>query len=114
MSIYVPVTIPSDYHYVSIHDTYIDFYNVEIISQNNNVNFYRQYFNISPDLVEYYETISTEDLTLFDTEITNNFLARPDVDRVLLSSFIIISVILVLFNLVTSLIKKGGVLGGLL
>lgn len=52
--------------------------------------------------------ISTQEI-----EVTDNWLYRNDCSSIFLSSFILIFAIVILFNIVTSMFKKGGLFGGL-
>lgn len=115
MSVYVPQTVPLNYKYIRIGSNYIDFFD-RSSAQNVTLTYYRQYFDISPDLVfQRQENFGNYSTTYFnEVETSHNLLARTDADRVLTCVFILCLFFVMLFNLFSSFVKKGGVLGGLL
>lgn len=115
MSLYVPNSVPLNYKYIRVGSNYIDFFD-RGSAQNVTLTYYRQYFNISPDLVfQRQETFGNYNTTYFnEVETSHNIMARTDVaDIFLCVGFSIIAIIFTI-NFITSIIKKGGLLGGLL
>lgn len=107
--------ISSDYHYAVFSDGYITLYN-QPSGFNETLNYYRIYTTNNgffystgvTDFGRYQTTIFT------DINVSNNWLYRTDIDKIFLVCFIIILLFLFVFNIVTSVFKKGGVFGGLL
>lgn len=107
--------IPSEYHYAVFSDNYITLYN-QPSGYNETLNYYRVYTTNNgffysqgyTDFGRYQTTIFT------DINVSNNWLYRSDIDKIFLVCFIIILMFIFVFNIVTSVFKKGGVFGGLL
>lgn len=107
--------IPSEYHYAQISNDYITLYN-QPSAQNETLDYYRIYLNVSPGFyVTGEQSFSNYNRTYFtDVEVSNSVWDRTDLDGILTSVFILAFLGVFLINLVTSIIKKGGILGGLL
>lgn len=107
--------IPSDYHYVRFGSDYIDLFN-QPSAQNETLQFYRIYYRYSPGTyITGTQSFSDYDRTYFDDyPVSGDIWYRPDLDKILLCVFIISVFGFFLINLVTSIVKKGGILGGLL
>lgn len=107
--------IPNSYHYAIFSDNHIDLYNRENLT-NGTYDFYRIYYNYDGFLYSHgsqnYSSYNTTYATSID--VTDDFYYRKDFSDILLSSFIYIVFIIFLLNIVTSAVKKGGSLGGLL
>lgn len=106
--------IPSEYHYAVIGNDYITLFN-QPQGHNETLPFYRIYSN---NLGYYYTTgqqvFSQYSTTYFqDIPVSNDWLYRTDIDKIFVVCFIIFLMFIWLFNLVTSIFKKGGVFGGL-
>lgn len=106
--------IPSEYHFAIFNNGYIDLYNTNVL-HNNTYTRYRVYTNCdgfyySVDSVNVgqYTTTYTTDITVSD-----NAVYRQDFDSIVVVTFIIALFGVWLLNLITSLIRKGGILGGL-
>lgn len=106
--------IPNEYHYAIFNNGYIDLYNTNVL-HNNTYTRYRVYTNCdgfyySVDNVSVgnYTTTYTTDIS-----VSNEIVYRQDFDSIVVVTFIIALFGVWLFNLFSSLIRKGGVLGGL-
>lgn len=106
--------IPSEYHYAIFNNGYIDLYNTNVLHNNTytryriftNVNGF--YYSIDNVQVGNYTTTYTTDINVSD-QITY----RQDFSSIVVVTFIIALFGVWLFNLLSSLIRKGGLLGGL-
>ena len=106
--------IPSDYVYAVFSNGYVTLYN-EPVGQNNNLSYYRIFLNNNG----FYYTQGTQSFgygqTVFqEIKTSDNWLYRPDIDKIFTVCFFIILLFIFVFNIVTSVFKKGGVFGGLL
>ena len=106
--------IPSDYHYAIFNNGYIDLYNTNVL-HNNTYTRYRVftncdgfYYSVDSVNVGQYTTTYTTDIPVSD-----NAVYRQDFDSIVIVTFIIALFGVWLLNLITSLIRKGGILGGL-
>lgn len=109
-SLYVPEVIPSNYKYITnINSTYYDLYDKPDIS-NSTGYFYRVYYGLSQDLFEIrtYNNSSYYNYTTIEINRTNDFLARHDIGSIAITTLSIVILIIFLVNIMTSLIKKGG------
>lgn len=106
--------IPLDYKYAVFSNGYITLYN-EPSGYNETLTYYRIYTTNNgffyskgtQSFNQYQETQFTE------IEVTNDWLYRTDVDKIFTVCFIIFFMFIFVFNIVTSIYKKGGVFGGL-
>lgn len=106
--------IPSEYHYARFSNNYIDLYKNEHLTGYQD--FYRLYLydntfiydHLSTNYTQYNETVATYINT------TDNYMYRRDFPSIMIMSFIYIILLVFLFNIVTSVFKKGGLLSGLL
>lgn len=106
--------IPSEYHYAIFNNGYIDLYNTNVL-HNNTYTRYRVftncdgfYYSVDSVNVGQYTTTYTTDISVSD-----NAVYRQDFDSIVVVTFIIALFGVWLLNLITSLIRKGGILGGL-
>lgn len=107
--------IPTEYHYAIISNDYITLYN-KPYGHNETLNYYRIYSN---NLGYYYsqgtQSFSQYNTTYFtDIPVSNDWMYRTDIDKIFTVCFIIFFMYIFVFNIVTSVFKKGGVFGGLL
>lgn len=107
--------ISSDYHYADFGNGYITLYN-QPTARNEILNYYRIWTNCDGF---YYEVGSTtfgsyQTQYFQDVSVSSYWLYRTDIDKIFLVSFIIVLMFLFVFNIVTSVFKKGGVFSGLL
>lgn len=107
--------IPSDYHFVRFGNGYFDLFN-EANPNDEIVDFYRVYYSVSPSTyVHLYENYNPNDsIELLDYPVSGDIWQRPDIDKILVSCLCIALFGIFVINIVTSLIKKGGIFGGLL
>lgn len=107
--------IPSEYHYAQFGNGYIDLYNTDIL-HNNTYTRYRVYTNAGG----FYYDVSSVQVGTFSTtyctdiKVSNNACYRFDYPNILLMTLIFAVFGVWLFNIITSLIRKGGLFGGLL
>lgn len=106
--------IPSEYHFAIFNNGYIDLYNTNVL-HNNTYTRYRVftncdgfYYSVDSVNVGQYTTTYTTDISVSD-----NAVYRQDFDSIVVVTFIFALFGVWLLNLITSLIRKGGILGGL-
>ena len=106
--------IPQDYKYARFGSNYIDLFNQQIL-HNNVYNYYRVY--LYDDLFIYaqdtYTASQYQTVTLPEITVTNDWHYRNDLDSIYTCAFMLILIITLCLNVMTSLIRKGGALGGL-
>ena len=107
--------IPQEYHYAIFNNGYIDLYNTDVL-HNNTYSTYRIFTNLNgfyyePRQVQVgtYTTTYTRDIKVSDKPVY-----RQDFPNIMIMTLIFAVFGIWLFNLITSLIRKGGLLGGLL
>lgn len=108
--------IPQEFCYADFNNNYIDLYNTNNFQPYTSYTYYRVYMY---DNAFYYEQLEYEtsknnyrEVTLID--VTDNFMYRRDIDVIFVMTFCFVVLGLWLFNLISSIIRKGGALGGLL
>lgn len=109
--------IPQEYHYARFGTNYIDLYDTDTLLPNHTYNYYRVYLydnlfmyeNLSNVTSSYYSSQVLNDITT-----TDNPMYRQDMPNIIIVTFILALFGVWLFNAITSVINKGGVLGGLL
>ena len=96
----------------SFGDGYVTLYNTNNFYDNN----YYDYYTIYNENGFYYSSGSRRvySQSVVDVQVTDNWLYRRDVDSIFIIIFSFVLFGLFLFNVMTSIIRKGGVLGGLL
>lgn len=107
--------IPKEYHYALFNNGYIDLYNTPNLT-NGTYNYYRVYTNSGGFYYRLYSTNYGQYNTTYAQEIkvTDNICYRQDFSNICIITFIIVFFAVFLFNIFTSSIRKGGLLGGLL
>lgn len=112
--IFLPDTIPSGYIYGNITGDYVELYNKPSF-QNETATFYRIYYNYSSGLVvSGTRTFGVYSPTTYEVlPISRDVMDRPDYFNILFVTLAFTLCGLWLFNLMTSLVRKGGVFGGL-
>lgn len=106
--------IPKEYCFARFADGHIDLYKNEHLTGYQD--FYRiymydnsfQYEHLSNTYSQYTETIATQ------VQVTDDWYYRRDMPSIMFMSVIEVCVIVIIFNIVTSVFKKGGLLHGLL
>lgn len=107
--------IPTSFHYARFGNGYIDLYDSQVL-HNNSYTYYRVYTNNNG----FYYSTNSANYSSFVTEyttpidVTDNIQYRTDFPNIMIMTLIFVLFGLFLFNIVTSLIRKGGLLGGLL
>ena len=108
--------IPKEYHFAVFNGDYITLYNTDRFYPDNTYDYYRIYnhgggfyYVQGETRINNYNTLSTQDI-----QVSDNWLYRQDIDKIFTVVFIICIMFIFVFNIVTSVFKKGGVLGGLL
>lgn len=107
--------IPQEFHYAIFNNGYIDLYNTDVL-HNNTYTRYRVYTNING----FYYSVDTVNIgsytTTYATDIkTSKEVAyRQDFCNILFITCVFTIFGVWLLNIMTSIIRKGGVLGGLI
>lgn len=107
--------IPSSYHYAIFSNDYITLYNRSSLT-NGTFDYYRIYYNSpyfiysqgSTQVGQYNTTYCT------DVDVSSSWWYRHDLCGILTCTLIIVLFFTFLLNIFSSVIKKGGVFGGLL
>lgn len=107
--------IPQAYHYALFNNGYIDLYNTSVL-HNNTYTFYRVYTNSGGFFYRIYEQSYSQYNTTYtqNINVSDKIVYRQDFDKIVVLVFIFAIFGVWLFNLLTSSIRKGGLLGGLL
>ena len=107
--------IPQEYHFALFNNGYIDLYNTSQLT-NGTYDFYRVYTNAGGFYYRQMQTTYSQynNTIAQNINITNNICYRHDFDKICVITFIICFFAIFLFNIITSSIRKGGLLGGLL
>ena len=111
--VYITDEIPAGYVYGEVTDDYVILYNQKSF-RNETADYYKIYFNYSSGLVthgtQYFGNYTT---TFEDIDVSRDILDRPDFFNILGITIVFTLCGIWLLNLLTSFIKRGGVLGGL-
>ena len=108
--------IPLDYHYVMFSDNHLDLYNRSVLPRNSSVTYYRIYTNYD-NFMYSVNTVTTpnyDQVISNSIEVTNDVMYRNDMPQIVSTTFIFAIGFVFLINLVTSFVKRGGLLHGLL
>lgn len=106
--------IPSDYHYAIFNNGYIDLYNTNVL-HNGTYTRYRIYTNAGG----FFYSVDNVNVGQYTTTYTTNIntsdkpVYRFDFVDIMTMTLIFAVFGVWLFNIITSLIRKGGLLGGL-
>lgn len=108
--------IPEEYCYAVFNNGYVDLYNTNNFISGRTYPFYRVYLTYDEFLYSRGNTNISNYNNLYTTKISvsNDMIYRRDFDKICSTTFIICFGIVLVFNIVTSVFKKGGLLGGLL
>lgn len=106
---YIPDDVPNNYKYlVRINSNYYELSNVPYVNQNSSYNFVRIYNN-NDYYTEFYQSqTGYNTLNFKEVSVSNDFLCRNDIDKIMVVSFVIIYFIIFLCNIVTRVVKRGG------
>lgn len=107
--------IPSEYHFARFGTGYIDLFNTSQLDRNQTYTYYRIY--MYDNLFEY-DIRSQQgggyyNETLQDVPVSQNKVYRRDFGDICIIVALMVGFGVWLLNLMTSVIRKGGVLGGL-
>lgn len=113
--VYLPDSIPENYVYGEITRDYVDLYNKSSF-QNETATYYRIYYNYSAGLVqERSRTFSSYSPTYFsELPTSREVFDRPDFANILSCVFFVTIFGIMLFNIITSFVRKGGLFNDLL
>ena len=118
MKYYVPTGIAEDFKYIVPGNGYYDLYNTNYLNANSNYTYYRFYDSVDQDMYQTLERTTSNYnyglLNAIEIEPNNNYIYRKDYPQILSSAFILTIGFIVLINILTSIIRKGGVFSGLL
>lgn len=106
--------IPLNYKYAVFSADRIDLFaqpNLQGTLQGYQIRMYDNYFTYASRTYNY-ATNNTQTAT--QIEVTNDYLYRRDFPSIMFMSVVYVCILVILFNLVSSVFKKGGLLGGLL
>ena len=106
--------IPPEYHFARFGSDYIDLFNTDILTGNQDYTYYRIYmydnlfeYSVGSTSGSYYSQ------TLQNVKVSNNKVYRRDFGDIVIMVALMVGFGVWLLNLMTSVIRKGGVLGGL-
>lgn len=111
-TLYIGDEIPSDYHYAVFNSYYVDLYNTP--NPRNYVTRYRIFLNYNHFAYQKDDITVNTSLTTYDIPVSSDLVYRRDFGDICTTSFIIIFSLMLLFNVVTSVFKKGGLFSGLI
>lgn len=113
---YLPNDIAEDYKYLVPSGDYYDLYDTDTLSANTNYRFYRFYKSVAQDyyLTEDITPTNSVDLDCIEIMPTHDYVYRNDYKDIVNIVFVYVIGFIFLLNIFTSIIKKGGVLGGLI
>ena len=105
--------ISPEYHYARFGNYYIDLFNTNHLNNNQTYTYYRVYlydnlfeYDVRSQTGYYYETLQ-------DVSVSSSKVYRRDFTDVCITVALMVGFGVWLLNLMTSIIFKGGVLGGL-
>lgn len=106
--------IPKEYHFARFGTNYIDLYKNEQLTGYQD--FYRLYLYENQFMYEHLNTTYTQYSQTIATfvETTDDYMYRRDFPSIVFMSVVYVCILVMLFNIVTSVFKKGGLLSGLL
>lgn len=116
---YVPEGIADGYKYIVPSNDYYDLYDTNYLEPNTSYTYYRFYNNLDQDMYMA-QTRTTSQYNYgylsnyVEIQPQHNYIYRKDYPQILQSVFILTLGFIVLINILTSIIKKGGVFSGLL
>ena len=120
MEFYIPNDIPMSYRYIvpNTSGNYYDLYNTDTLQPNRAYTYYRFYNYLDQSLYTTHTRNITgsisQTLNVIEVTPTYSYTARKDYPDIVFTSAILIIGFVALFNIITSIIKKGGLFSGLL
>lgn len=106
--------IPKDFHYARFGSNYIDLFNTNNFNYHDTYDYYRIYMYNNGGFYYSYNTTTIYNEDVQDVVVTDDIMYRSDFSSIIVVTFVFALFGVWLINLLTSLINKGGVLGGLL
>jgi len=108
--------IPKEYCYAVFSNNYVDLYNTNNFVIDRTYPYFRIYLTYDEFLYSQGTSTPSRYNSIVTTQInvSNDIIYRRDFDKICSVTFIICFGIVLIFNIVTSVFKKGGLLGGLL
>lgn len=104
--------IPSSFHYAVFNNNYLDLYDTP--SPRGTVLRYRIPLNVN-SFIYFEDTVNlTYSLSAQDIPVSSEVFYRSDFSDICSTAFIFIFCIILIFNIVTSVFKKGGLFSGLI
>lgn len=113
--VYVPDEVPSNFKYGEITRDYVDLYPKSSF-RDETTDYYRIYYNYSSGIVQKKQrTFGSYSTTYYDVLPTSReVFDRPDFCNILSCVFFVTIFGIMLFNIITSFIRKGGLFNDLL
>lgn len=113
--VYVPDEVPSNFKFGEITRDYVDLYPKSSF-YNETTDYYRIYYNYSSGIVQKKQrTFSSYSTTYYDILPTSReVFDRPDFCNILSCVFFVTIFGIMLFNIITSFVRKGGLFNDLL
>lgn len=115
---YIPKGITDDYCYIVPGNGYYDIYNTNYLNSNTTYKYYRFYDSVDSDMYQELERQTSNYnygyLSAIQVVPQHSYIYRKDYPSILNIVFIFTISIILLINIFTSVIRKGGVLSGLL
>lgn len=115
---YIPEGIAEDFKYIVPSDEHYDVYNTNYLEPNQTYNYYRFYNNLDQDMYIMQQRQTTQYnygyLNAIEIKPQHSYIYRKDYHDIVTTSAVLIIGIIALFNIVTSIIRKGGLFSGLL
>lgn len=104
--------IPEEYCYARYSDGHIDLFKEANLSGVQT--FYRIYMYDNSFQYEFLSTTFDTPVVATQVQVSNDYLYRRDMPSIMFMSIVYVAIIVLCFNLVSSIFKKGGILSGLL
>lgn len=109
--------IPKDFNFLMITTTGYKLYNTDTFEEGEVYEYYEFFTSISGNTyVHGYDNPSnfSQHTEVYQVEVTDDVFYRADIHDILNTTFIFILGFIFLINLITCMIKRNGLLGGLL
>lgn len=113
MKVYVPEGVPSTFTYIgNITDAYYDLFETNNIA-GRTLDYYRVYYAYNEDLYVHLSSNFSQYTTItpFIIERSTSILSRKDCLSIFGVGFIVCFFIIFVINIMTSIVKRGGMLG---
>lgn len=107
--------IPKEYHFARFSSGYVDLFNTDNLVQGQTYTYYRIYFydNYFAYDIRTQQGSSYYAEIIQDINVTDNKVYRRDFGDICVMVGLMVGFGIWLLNLITSVVRKGGVLGGL-